>query len=84
MSDYICSLLTQSINQTSLGILYLINNLYSLINLSASQQHFDIPVTTTTEQSSHNETNKHECYIKAMNYELDASKLNKACIFVDP
>jgi len=52
--------------------------------LSPSHQKFALAVTNASEPTSYNEASKHECWLKAMESELDALKHNKTWIFVDP
>jgi len=84
LPDYVCNLSKESIDSSSSGILYPITHFHSLNNLSPSHQKFALAVTNASEPTSYNEASKHECWLKAMESELDALKHNKTWIFVDP
>jgi len=80
----VCNLSKESVDSSSSGILYPITRFHSLNNLSPSHQKFALAVTNAFEPTSYNEASKHECWLKAMESELDALKHNKTWIFVDP
>lgn len=83
LSDYVCNLSKESDNSSSSGILYPITHYHSLNSLSPSHQKFALAVTNAAEPTSYNEASKQECWVKAMESELDALKHNKTWIFVD-
>lgn len=83
LSDYICSLSNNSVNQASSGSLYPITHFHSLSNVSASHQKFALAITDASEPSSYKEASTQECWVKAMETELNALKQNKTWIFID-
>jgi len=52
--------------------------------ITPSHQKFALVVTNASEPTSYNEASKQECWVKAMESELNALKHNKTWIFVDP
>ena len=84
LSDYVCNLSNDSANSSSSGILYPIHHFHSLNNISDSHQKFVMAITNATEPASYKEASKHECWVQAMESELNALKQNETWIFVDP
>ncbi|RHN73806.1 putative RNA-directed DNA polymerase [Medicago truncatula] len=83
LSDYICSLSNNSVSQGSSGSLYPITHFHSLSNISASHQKFALAITDVSEPSSYKEASTQECWVKAMETELNALKQNKTWILID-
>jgi hypothetical protein len=84
LSDYVCNSSKETADSSSSGILYPINHFHSLNSLSPSHQKFALAVTNTSKPASYNEASKCDCWVKAMDSELNALEHNKTWIFVDP
>ena len=84
LTDYICNSSKESTDPKSSGILYPINHFHSLSNLFASHSSFALSIIGASEPNSYKEASTQDCWIQAMNFELEALKHNKTWIFVDP
>jgi hypothetical protein len=83
LSDYICNLPAASNQSSSSGILYPISQYHSCANLSVNHRKFALSLTADDEPVSYQQASQHDCWVKAMNAELEALKQNKTWIFVD-
>jgi hypothetical protein len=74
LSDYVCNLSAAPNQPSSTGILYPISHYHSCSNLSVDHCKFALSLTTDDELVSYQQASQHECWVKAMNTELDALK----------
>ncbi|CAJ2656892.1 unnamed protein product [Trifolium pratense] len=83
LSDFVCNLSTGSVQPSSPGIPYPISHFHSCTNLSATHSKFALSLTTDDEPVSYHQASMQECWVEAMNAELQALQQNKTWIFVD-
>jgi hypothetical protein len=74
LSDYVCNLSAAPNQPSSTGILYPISHYHSCSNLSVDHSKFALSLTADDEPVSYQQASQHECWVKAMNTELDALK----------
>jgi hypothetical protein len=68
---------------SSPGILYPISHYHSCANLSATHSKFALSVNHDVEPVSYSQASTQDCWVKAMNAELEALKQNKTWVLVD-
>ncbi|KAK2390516.1 putative mitochondrial protein [Trifolium repens] len=83
LSDYVCNLSAATNKPSSTGILYHISHYHSCSNLSVDHSKFALSLSADDEPASYQQASQHDCWVKAMNNELDALRQNKTWIFVD-
>jgi hypothetical protein len=83
LSDYVCNLSAATDQPSSIGILYPISHYHSCANLYVDHSKFALSLTADEEPTSYQQASQHDCWVKAMNAELEALKQNKTWIFVD-
>ncbi|MCH93196.1 retrovirus-related Pol polyprotein from transposon TNT 1-94, partial [Trifolium medium] len=83
LSDYVCNLLVDSVQPSSTGTPYPISHYHSYANLSVDHRKFALSLTADEEPASYNQASMHECWVQAMDVELQALAQNKTWIFVD-
>lgn len=83
LSDYICSLSTDSSNPSSSGMFYPISKFHSFSKLSNSQSSFSMSICNFSEPKSYDEASKSVHWQEAMEVELDALEKNGNWTIVD-
>ena len=83
LQDYVCNSFTDQSTSSSLGSLYPLSNFTSSHNISSSQSHFTLFVTSHSEPTSYEEALQSEHWVEAMNAEILALVKNGTWILVD-
>jgi hypothetical protein len=83
LADFLCNLSYSSPDPSSTGIPYPITDYHSYANVSKSLSDFSQAIVTDTEPRSYKEASQVQCWVQAMQSEINALNHNKTWILVD-
>ncbi|GAU46782.1 hypothetical protein TSUD_351810 [Trifolium subterraneum] len=84
LSDYVCNLSVDSSPPSSPGILYPISSFHSYSNISSKFRNYALSITASVEPRDYKEASQQQCWVDAMNNEIQALQHNKTWCYVTP